>query len=55
MLFIKTAVFVPALQYDNKRGNVNKRSIRQVNGLMLLVVGNNYNVLTDSKKRCKKR
>ena len=55
MIFIKTAVFVPALQYDMRRGNVTSRSIKQVNGLMFLVVGNNYNVLTDSRKKCKKR
>jgi hypothetical protein len=55
MVFVKTAVFVPALKYDKKQGNLSSRSIRQVNGLMFLVVGNNYNVLTDSQKNCKKR
>ena len=55
MMFTKTVILVPAIQYDLENGNLTKKSIRQINGFMAMVVGNNYNVWHRSEKYCKKR
>ena len=44
MMFTKTVILVPAIQYDLENGNLTKKSIRQINGFVFMVVGNNYNV-----------
>ena len=55
MMFTKTVILAPAIQYDLENGNLTKKSIRQINGFMAMVVGNNYNVWHRSEKYCKKR
>lgn len=54
MVFTKSVILIPALQYDLRRGNLTKKGMRQINGFMLMVVGNNYNIWHDSEKSCKK-
>ena len=55
MTLTKFAVLTPAIQYDRKNGNLNKRTIRSTNAFMAIVIGNNMNVLDRAKKRCQKR
>jgi hypothetical protein len=55
MVFTKSVILIPAIQYDLRQGNLTKKSIRQINGFMSMVVGNNYNVWHRSEKYCKKR
>ena len=55
MTLTKVAVLTPAIQYDRRNGNLNKRTIRSTNAFMALVIGNNINVLDEAKKSCVKR
>ena len=55
MVFTKSVILIPALQYDLRQGNLTKKGIRQINGFMTMVVGNNYNVWHESEKYCKKK
>jgi hypothetical protein len=55
MVFTKGVILIPALQYDLRRGNLTKKGMRQINGFMTMVVGNNYNVWQESDKNCKKK
>ena len=54
MFFTKMAVLTPAIQYDRKNGNLNKRTIRSTNAFMAIVIGNNLNVTHRAKRTCKK-
>ena len=54
MFFTKFAVLTPAIQYDRKNGNLNKRTIRSTNAFMAIVIGNNLNVTHRAKRTCKK-
>ena len=55
MFLIKTVVLAPAVQYDLERKNLTPRVMNQMNLVMSLVVGNNYNVWRRADKRCNKR
>ena len=55
MFFYKIAVLTPAIEYDRRKGNLNKASIRGTNTFMALVLANNLNVTHRAKKICKKR
>ena len=44
MMLTKTVILIPAIQHDLRNGKLTKKSIRQINGFMAMVVGNNYNV-----------
>ena len=55
MFFTKVAVLTPAIQYDRKHGNLNKRTIRSTNTFMALVIGNNMNVIHRADRLCQKR
>ena len=55
MFLIKTVVLTPAIQYDLERKNLTPRVMNQMNLVMSLVVGNNYNVWRRADKRCNKR
>jgi len=55
MMFTKFAVLTPAIQYDRKNGNLNKKTIRSTNAFMAIVIGNNYNVIHRAEKYCQKR
>ena len=55
MALTKFAVLTPAIQYDRKHGNLNKRTIRSTNTFMALVIGNNMNVMHRADRLCQKR
>ena len=55
LFFYKVGLLTPALEYDRKHGNLNAASIRSTNRFMVLVIGNNLNVISRAKNRCEKR
>ena len=55
MFAIKTVVLTPAIEYDLKREALTPQTMDEINFLMSLVVGNNYNVWRSAEKRCSKR
>ena len=55
MFAIKTVVLAPAINYDLKRQALTPQAIDEINFLMALVVGNNYNVWRGAEKNCSKR
>ena len=55
MFAIKTVVLAPAIEYDLKREALTPKVMDEINFLMALVVGNNYNVWRSAEKRCSKR
>ena len=55
MFFVKTVVLTPAIEYDLKREVLTSPQMDEINFLMALVVGNNYNVWRRADKRCIKR
>jgi len=55
MTLTKFAVLTPAIKYDNKHGNLNKKTIRSTNAFMAIVIGNNMNVIQRAKRQCQKR
>ncbi len=55
LIWTKVALLTPAVQYDLKRGNITKKSMRSMNNVMFLVLYNNYHVLNQAKRRCTKR
>ena len=55
MFAIKTAIMIPAIEYDLKRNQLTKKSIRSVNGFMAIVVANNHNVMNKAKRYCTKK
>ena len=52
MFFIKTAVLWPALQSDIKRQAFESEDINNINLIMAMVVGNNYNVWRGAERNC---
>ena len=55
MFFVKTAILWPAIQSDIERQTFESEDINNINFLMTLVVGNNYNVWRGAEKNCSKR
>ena len=55
MALTKFAVLTPAIQYDRKHDNLNKKTIRSTNAFMAIVIGNNYNVIHRAERLCVKR
>jgi len=55
MFFVKTVILTPALQHDMKRNVLTPRQMDEINLMMALVIGNNYNVWRRADKRCNKR
>ena len=55
MFAIKTIVLAPAIKSDLKREALSPQVMDEINFLMALVVGNNYNVWRNAEKRCSKR
>tara|TARA_B100000902_G_scaffold901_1_gene1204 strand:+ start:1593 stop:1949 length:357 start_codon:yes stop_codon:yes gene_type:complete len=55
MFFVKTALLTPAIQHDVNRGTLTPRHLDEINFMMALVIGNNYNVWRRADKRCIKR
>ena len=55
MVATKTAVLIPAFNYDYQRGNLNNRAFDSINSLMALIVANNINVVKKAKKYCQLR
>ena len=55
MFVIKAVVLTPAIEYDLKREVLTPQTMDEINFLMALVVGNNYNVWRSAEKRCSKR
>tara|TARA_B100000900_G_scaffold214550_1_gene181725 strand:- start:5694 stop:6050 length:357 start_codon:yes stop_codon:yes gene_type:complete len=54
MIFIKTVVLSPAIRHDLNREVISTKTMDQMNFLMGLVVGNNYNVWRKADKYCNK-
>ena len=50
----KTIILAPAIKYDLGRGTLSESDMNQMNMLMSLVVGNNYNVYQNAKRNCYK-
>jgi len=55
MFFVKTAILWPAIQSDIERQTFESEDINNINFLMTLVVGNNYNVWRGAERNCSKR
>ena len=55
MFVIKTVVLTPAIEYDLKREALTPQTMDEINFLMALVVGNNYNVWRGAERNCAKR
>ena len=55
MFFVKTVVLTPAIQHDLERKALTPELMDQMNFLMGLVIGNNYNVWRNADKRCVKK
>lgn len=55
MFFVKTAVLWPAIQTDIERQTIESEEINNINLIMAMVVGNNYNVWRGAEKNCSKR
>jgi len=54
MFLFKTAVLMPAINSDIKKERLTPKTFNQMNFLMLMVIGNNVDVLNDAKERCRK-
>ena len=52
MIITKTAILVPAFNYDLKRGRLTNRAFDSMNSLMTLVVVNNIKVVKRAQKYC---
>ena len=55
MFFVKTVVLWPAIQSDIKRQTFESEDINNINFIMALVVGSNYNVWRGAERNCSKR
>ena len=54
MFLFKTAVLMPAINADIEKERLTPKTFNQMNFLMLMVIGNNVDVLNDAKERCRK-
>ena len=55
MFVIKAVILKPAIEYDLKREVLTPQTMDEINFLMALVVGNNYNVWRNAEKNCARR
>ena len=55
MFLVKTLILLPAIESDIQRQTLEPKTIDNINFLMALVVGNNYNVWHGAEQRCTKR
>ena len=55
MFVLKAVVLKPAIEYDLKREVLTPQTMDEINLLMTLVVGNNYNVWRGAEKNCSRR
>ena len=55
MFAVKTIILAPAIEYDLKREVLTSSQMDEINLMMALVIGNNYNVWRNADKRCNKR
>ena len=55
MFLVKTIVLLPAIESDIKRESLTPQTMDNINLLMALVVGNNYNVWHGAERNCSKR
>ena len=55
MFLVKTLVLIPAINSDIERQTLKPKSMDNINLLMALVVGNNYNVWHRAEKNCGRR
>ena len=55
MFFVKTAILWPAIQSDIERQTFESEDINNINLIMGLVVGNNYNVWRGAERNCSKK
>ena len=52
---MKTVILAPAIEYDLKREALTSKAMDEINLMMALVIGNNYNVWRGADKNCSKR
>ena len=55
MFAVKAIILTPAIEYDLKREVLTSSQMDEINLMMALVIGNNYNVWRNADKRCNKR
>jgi len=55
MFLVKTLVLMPAINSDIERQTLEPKTMDNINLLMALVVGNNYNVWHRAEKNCGRR
>jgi len=55
MFLIKTLVLLPAIESDIKQQTLSTQSLNNMNFLMAVVVGNNYDVWHGAERNCSKR
>ena len=54
MFAVKTLVLIPAIESDIKREVLTRRTMRQVNTMMVMVITNNNAVGNRAKRNCQK-
>ena len=55
MFAVKTLVLIPAIEADIKNDRLNKKTMRQVNTAMVMVITNNNTVRNRAESNCQKR
>ena len=54
MFVFKTALLVPAIESDRKRGKLTPQLFNELNFVMSVVIANNLDVLSEAKESCRK-
>ena len=54
MFAVKTLVLIPAIEADLKNERLTRKTMRQVNGIMFMVIANNNLVGNRAKRNCLK-
>ena len=55
MFAVKTLVLIPAIEADIKNDRLNKKTMRQINTMMVMVITNNNAVRNRAKRNCYRR
>jgi|TARA_B100000035_G_C21016244_1_gene561968 hypothetical protein len=54
MFAVKTLVLIPAIEADIKNERLTRKTMRQVNTMMVMVITNNNTVRNRAKNNCQK-
>jgi hypothetical protein len=55
MFAVKTLVLIPAIEADINHERLTRKTMRQVNTMMVMVITNNNTVRNRAKNNCQKR